>query len=230
MSPSPGAHPPAPVSSWTERLWAEIEPVYDAILEHPFLRGLTDGTLPQAAFRHYLAQDALYLRDYARALAVVGARASSPVDAAMFARHAAETAVVELALHETLLPELGVDLDGVTSGPTTTAYTTYLLAAAFGGSYAEGVAVVLPCYWIYQRVGAELVERGSPNPHYQRWIDTYAGDAYAQTVAEVLAAADRLGTGLSPDDERRARRHFVVTSRYEWMFWDAGWRRESWPV
>jgi len=26
------------------------------------------------------------------------------------------------------------------------------------------------------------------------------------------------------------RRHFVTTSRYEWMFWDMGWRREAWPV
>lgn len=26
------------------------------------------------------------------------------------------------------------------------------------------------------------------------------------------------------------RRHFVVTSRYEWMFWEMGYRRESWPV
>ena len=26
------------------------------------------------------------------------------------------------------------------------------------------------------------------------------------------------------------RRHFLATSRYEWMFWDMGWRREVWPV
>jgi thiaminase (transcriptional activator TenA) len=26
------------------------------------------------------------------------------------------------------------------------------------------------------------------------------------------------------------RRHFLATSRYEWMFWDMGWRREAWPV
>lgn len=218
------------MTTWTERLWAEIEPTYAAILDHPFLRGLADGTLPEAAFRHYLAQDALYLRDYARALAVVGARASEPGHGAMFARHAAQTAEVELALHEALLPELGVELAGVSAGPTTTAYTSYLLAAVFGGSYAEGVAAVLPCYWIYQRVGAKLLGRGSPNRSYQRWIDTYAGDEFAQTVAEVLAAADQLGATLAVEDERRARERFVVTSRYEWLFWDAGWRQERWPV
>ncbi|MEA2183069.1 MAG: hypothetical protein QOF69_2254, partial [Solirubrobacteraceae bacterium] len=23
---------------------------------------------------------------------------------------------------------------------------------------------------------------------------------------------------------------FTVTARYEWMFWDMGWRQETWPV
>ncbi|MDT4912800.1 MAG: hypothetical protein QOC66_1928, partial [Pseudonocardiales bacterium] len=61
--------------TWTSRLWSAAEPIYAAILEHPFLTGLTDGSLPPAAFAYFLGQDAHYLRDYARALAVVGAKA-----------------------------------------------------------------------------------------------------------------------------------------------------------
>lgn len=219
--------------SWTTRLWRSAEPIFGAILEHPFLTGLTDGTLPPSAFAYYLAQDAHYLRDYARALAIVGAKAPTHAEAAMFGRHAAETAVVELALHETLLPQLGIDpaeLDAIPASPTTTAYTSYLLASGYGGSFAEGLGAVLPCYWIYQRVGEALVARGSPDPRYQRWIDTYAGEAFAETVAQVLAVADRAGTGLGAADERRAHRHFVATARYEWMFWDAAWREERWPL
>jgi thiaminase/transcriptional activator TenA len=219
--------------TWTARLWRSIEPIFAAILEHPFLAGLTDGTLPESSFAYYLAQDAHYLRDYARALAVVGAKAPTHADAAMFGRHAAETAEVELALHATLLPKLGIDvaaLDAIAASPTTTAYTSYLLASAYGGSFAEGLAAVLPCYWIYQRVGESLIERGSPDPRYQRWINTYAGDAFAATVAQVLTVADRIGPTLGAEDARRAELHFVATSRYEWMFWDAAWREERWPL
>jgi thiaminase/transcriptional activator TenA len=219
--------------SWTGRLWLRAEPTYRAILEHPFLRGLTNGELDAACFGYYVAQDAHYLRDYARALAVVGAKAPSHALTGMFARHAAETVAVELALHETLLPQLGLDpaaLDDVPVSPTTTAYTSYLLAAVHGGTFAEGLAAVLPCYWIYQRVGAELVAQGSPDARYQAWIDTYAGDAFAATVAEVLAAADAAGAELPPSEHERAARHFETTSRYEWVFWDAAWRQEAWPV
>lgn len=219
--------------SWTERLWAEAEPTYRAILDHPFLKGLTTGTLDESRFAYYVAQDAHYLRDYARALAVVGAKAGTHADTGLFAQHAANTVAVELALHETLLPSLGLDpaeLDSVTVSPTTTAYTSYLLATVYGGTFAEGLAAVLPCYWIYQRVGAALVAQGSPDARYQRWIDTYAGDEFAATVTEVLALADRIGPEVAAAESTRAAGHFSTTSRYEWMFWDAAWRREGWPI
>ena len=221
------------LNSWTERLWADVAPIYQAILAHPFLRGLTSGDLPADRFAYYVAQDAHYLRDYARALAVVGAKAPTHADAGMMARHAAGTVDVELTLHAALLPRLGLaeqDLDRIPVSPTTLGYTSYLLATAYGGSFAEGLAAVLPCYWIYARVGAALVERGSRDPRYRAWIDTYAGAEFAQVVAEALALADRIGPQLSHHEEALARQHFAVTARYEWMFWDAAWRLEEWPL
>ncbi len=124
-------------ASWSTRLWQEIDTIYDAILAHPFLTGLTDGTLDPGAFGHFVTQDVHYLRDYARALAVVAAKAPTHTDTAMFARHAAGAAEVELALHATLLPDLGLDPAAVGAAPvapTTRAYTSYLLATAYGGS------------------------------------------------------------------------------------------------
>jgi thiaminase/transcriptional activator TenA len=221
------------LNSWTESLWADVAPIYDAILGHPFLRGLTSGDLLSDRFAYYIAQDAHYLRDYARALAVTGAKAPTHADAGMLARHAAGTVDVELTLHAALLPQLGLaneDLDRIPVSPTTLGYTSYLLATAYGGSFAEGLAAVLPCYWIYARVGEALTDRGSPDTRYSAWIGTYASAEFAQVVAEALALADRIGSRLSGDDEARARHHFTVTSRYEWMFWDAAWRLEQWPL
>lgn len=218
--------------SWSSRLWRDIAPIFDAIITHPFLTGLTDGTLDPASFAHYVAQDVHYLRAYARALAVVGAKAGTLADTAMFARHAAEVFDVELELHAELLPALGLsseDIGGVPVAPTTLAYNSYLMATVYEGSFADGLAAVLPCYWIYAEVGAELAQRGSTDPRYQRWIDSYGGDEFAATVTEVIALADRVGPTLTDADEAVARAHFVTTSRYEWMFFDAGHRRETWP-
>ena len=219
--------------SLTAELWAGITSIYEAILEHPFVTGLTDGTLPEEAFSFYVVQDALYLRDYAKTLAVVAAKAPGTAGTEMFARHAAEIITVERTLHDSLLADLGLDqaeADAAEPAPTTVAYTSYLLATALSGSYAEGVGVVLPCYWIYYEVGKELLRRGSPNARYQKWIDTYADDGYGDVVRSVLDVADQLGPTLGAAERARVERHFRVTSQYEWMFWDAGYRLEGWPV
>ena len=33
--------------TFTDELWHSIEPIYAAILRHPFIAGLTDGSLPR---------------------------------------------------------------------------------------------------------------------------------------------------------------------------------------
>lgn len=60
---------------FTESLWVSIGDIYDRILKHPFIRGLTDGSLDEESFRFYVIQDALYLKDFARGLALLGAKA-----------------------------------------------------------------------------------------------------------------------------------------------------------
>ena len=219
--------------SFSSELWDGITGIYDAILAHPFLVGLTDGSLPQESFTFYVVQDALYLRRYAQALAVVASKAPDTEQTEMFARHAAGIVAVEMSLHDTLLGELGIDpaaLDAAEEAPTTLAYNSYLLAAVRGGSYAEGVGTVLPCYWIYGEVGKHLLGRGSPNPRYQRWIGTYGGEEFDAEVRDVIAVTDALGPGLAPAERAAVHRHFRATSRYEWLFWDMGYRRETWPV
>ncbi len=221
------------VEPWSTRLWTEIEPIFAAILDHPFLTGLTDGTLDPAVFAEYVAQDVYYLRDYARALAIVGAKSPTPAATSMFARHAAEIFDVELALHAALLPDFGLDpaaVGAVPVSPTTRAYTSYLLATTYSGTFAAGLAAILPCYWIYARVGTALLHRGSPDRRFQSWIDSYGGEEFAATVAEVLTLVDQVGPNLNAVDEEVARGHFVTTARYEWMFFDAAHRGERWPV
>jgi thiaminase (transcriptional activator TenA) len=217
----------------SRHLWDSIEDIYAAIIEHPFVSGLTDGTLDREAFLFYVVQDAHYLRDYARALSVCAARAPREADIRMFAEHAAGAIAVERELHAGFFADAGLDEATVAAtepAPTNLAYTSYLLATAHGGSFAEALGAVLPCYWIYARVGDELLARSSPDPLYARWIAMYGSDEFQAVVDSVLEATDRVGETLSDSERAVMRGHFRRTSTYEWMFWDAGYRRETWPV
>jgi thiaminase/transcriptional activator TenA len=217
----------------TAGLWREISGLFDAILEHPFLVGLVEGDLEEETFRHYLVQDALYLRSYARALSALGGRAPTAEDTELFATRAARAIGVERTLHRELLAELGLDEAAVETAdpsPTNLAYTSFIGAHVHGGSFADGLAAVLPCFWIYWEVASHLVERGSRHPVYQRWIESYRSEEFERGVTAVLGLVDRVGAGLGAEDAERLRRIAATAARYEWMFWDAAWRRESWPL
>ena len=219
--------------TFSAELWRAIEPVFAAILKHPFVRGLTDGSLPPEAFRFYAVQDALYLRDFARALSIAAARAPQDDWIIMFNEHAAGALKVERSLHESFFGEWGLTPESVAAtppAPTNQAYTSYLLAVAYGAPFHEAVAALLPCYWIYWEVGKALERAGSPNPLYARWIGTYASEEFGALVRLVIGCLDEIASGRSPIERQAMQRHFVTTSRYEWMFWEMGYRRESWPV
>src|SRR5712691_3317800 len=219
--------------TFTAELWASIAPIYDAILRHPFLRGLTDGSLARDAFRYYVIQDAHYLRDFARALSIAAARAPREDWIIMLNEHSAGALRVERSLHEAFFRDFGLsekDVAAVPLAPTNLAYTSYLLAVAYGAPFHEALAALLPCYWIYWEVGKELERAGSKDPLFARWIATYASEEFGSIVRAVLETTDTLAARLTEDDRGAMRRHFVTTSRYEWMFWDMGHRLERWPV
>jgi thiaminase/transcriptional activator TenA len=219
--------------SLTGRLWESISPTYAAILDHPFIGGLTTGELDRDAFEFYVVQDSLYLSEYARALALCAARAPTDDAVKMFAEHAAGAIIVERHLHEVFFAEFGLsdaEVRATEPAPTNLAYTSYLLATAHGGSFAEALGAVLPCYWIYREVGNALLERGSPEPLYWRWIETYGGEEYSGIVASVLNLTDEIAPELSPSEEAKMTAHFRTTARFEWMFWEMGYRRQPWPV
>jgi thiaminase (transcriptional activator TenA) len=223
---------PAAAQDFTLSLWQSISPIYQKTLAHPFLQGLTSGNLSRDRFQFYLLQDRLYLRSFAQALNLLAAKAPREEWALTLTRHSIEAIEAERALHDDILKNWGVSpalAAQTTMAPTTAAYTNHLLATAHSGTFAEGLAALLPCYWIYWEAGKELVKKGSKNPDYQRWIATYASEDYAKSVREALAIMDA-SIGRASDDERaRARDLFIRSARYEFMFWDMAFRKESWP-
>lgn len=215
-------------STFSADTWARIAPIRAAIDDLPFVRHLADGTLDRERFEYYLAQDALYLADYSRALAGIGAQALDPDEAVFWARSAVETIEVERQLHAAHVD----DFAAATMSPTCTGYTSFLLARLTDGCYPVAAAAVLPCFWIYADVGNTLLARaGDLAGHpYGDWIATYADEAFAASVARAQQICDDQAARATPEIVERMHAAFATASRFEWLFWDAAWRRERWPV
>lgn len=217
--------------AFRDELWAVAGPIYARILEHPFLTSLADGSLPDERFRGYVVQDYHYLRGFSRALALIAAHAPSDPELEFFASSAVNVIAVEHELHQGFLAGFDLTRDDVLAmpqAPTTVAYVNFMRALA--GSYVDGVASVLACYWIYRQVGTALIALGSPDPRYQKWIDTYGDEAFAATVDRLLEIVDALSPRLGDEQRARFTELWLRGCRYEWMFWDSAWHEESWPV
>jgi thiaminase/transcriptional activator TenA len=188
------------------------------------------GTLPPEPFRFYIAQDALYLGAFSRALALIGARAHDTDTTLQFVRFAEGAVVVEQALHASFFKTLHITAKGSPS-PTCLNYTNFLLAKAALAPVEEAMAAVLPCFWIYKKVGDHILQHQSsgPNP-YQEWINTYSGEAFGILVQKAIDLCDEAAQQCTPAQQQRMLEHFVTASRFEWMFWNSAWRLEQWPV
>jgi thiaminase (transcriptional activator TenA) len=88
---------------------------------------------------------------------------------------------------------------------------------------------VLPCYWIYQHIGTFLKAHGSQNHKYQAWIDLYGGEEFEASVMQVLQMMDQVAAGLTTGQWEACKKHFLLTSKMEYMFWDGPYRGEVWP-
>lgn len=209
------------------------QPIWDAIFAHPFVKEVGEGSLPHDCFLYFIRQDYLYLFDFARVLSLGGSKAEDLDTLEMFVKHAANTVAVERAMHTGFAQRLGVTLEALqhtNRAPTTQAYTRHLLAVAREGTLGEIVAAVLPCYWIYWEVGQHLATYQPTDAIYRAWIAAYGAETFATLVQQQLHLVDGLGARAPAHERARMTEHFIMSSRYEYMFWDAAYHRTIWPV
>jgi thiaminase (transcriptional activator TenA) len=219
---------------FTARLRHQGERIWRAIDGHAFLRELRAGTLPMNRFTYFVLQDYVYLLDFAQVLCQAGAKSPDLETLELFARHALAAVEVERTFHASFGKSLGLSrkqLDAVRKGPATQAYIAHLQRVARGGSLGEIVAAVLPCYWIYGEVGRRLYRNRPRRPKiYREWIETYASEAYWRLVREQIHLMDRVAAAANSSERKLMISHFLLSSRYEYLFWDQAYRLEKWPV
>jgi len=219
--------------TFSETMWSATDALQQSILIMPFNRELATGELSPETFRHYIIQDAHYLEGFARALALVASRAPD-ADAIMQLSGSANSAIaVERQLHGHYMDLYGIDaVSFAATEPTPVCdhYISYLLRTAAIADLPEAIAALLPCFWVYLRVGQDIHARATRDNPYRAWIDTYAGADFANGVEQMLELTNRVAK--TAGDANRARMHhaFRQSTRLEWMFWDSAYHCRRWMV
>jgi thiaminase/transcriptional activator TenA len=221
--------------SFSNRLRRLAKASWDAQLVHPFVAALGNGTLPERKFKYYILQDARFLGDLSRVFAAGAVKAPDSDSALRFARLAEETVTVERSLHEQYGKRWKLtarQMSSVSMAPTTYAYTRHMLTVAHSGSAAEIAVVALPCAWIYCVVGQHLLRKGPPSKThpYRDWLMLYASPEFAEVQRWMRKKVDQWAKTAGKEEQQRMEDVFIISSRYEWMFWEMAWTEEEWPV
>lgn len=219
---------------FTDELRAAADSIWKAQLEHPFVRGIAAGDLEEHRFARWVRQDYLYLVEFARVFAWAAAKAERLEAMGWYARMLDLTLNTEMGLHRQYAARFGIGIDELEAEemwPTTRAYTDFLVRTAADGDMAALLAALLPCAWGYAFLGSRLAESERPaDARYADWIEQYASEEF-QDAAEWLRQETERAAGAVGEARREVMKElFLVSSRYEWRFWEMCWHGEEWAV
>lgn len=206
-----------------EQMMDSVQPLVEQILRHPFNEGLARGILSEDTFMRYLQQDALYLTDFSKTLGLIAARLPAAFSQT-FLKLALGAVEAERTLHQSYLANYGVS-HLVEKNPACFMYTHYLLSTANLSTVEEAVASVVPCFWIYQRVGLHIAQtQARPNP-FQAWIQTYSSVEFDEAVACVIEIMNALAANASMPVQQAMMRSFKCATELEWLFWEDAYQK-----
>ena len=213
-----------------ERLLEATKEIWESYNEHPFVKGIEDGTLDKEKFRYYIIQDFLYLEDYAKSFAIGIAKARSIETTQIFSGYINLLTGSEMNIHHGYMGKFGVSQEEVDNTPRALdnlSYTSYMLRVAYEEGEAEILTAILSCAYSYELIAKKMVKNNPDcvnHEFYGEWISGYAGEEYASGNVVLIDALNKLTENYTEQQLKHLTDIFVACSRYEYLFWDFSWK------
>ena len=213
--------------SWSSRVWEKSMKIYNAILEHRFIKDLSCGTLDDGIFGRYIAQDEIYLRNYYHQMFMLAELMNDKENKELFLAFAQEGMEGEKAMHDMLIGKYGINTS-VDPSQVTTDYNEHICNGIATGNRCIALAAVLPCMWIYNRVGLHILKEATlkDNP-YKEWILEYGNEQFTANVNRVLEMTDKWAATADKETLDRMDYFYLKAALYEYAFWDYGYFAET---
>lgn len=220
---------------FARRLRDAADMVWEDGYNQPFLRELGQGTLKQERFAFYLLQDYRYLADYAKVHALALTKTDDPEVMRFMVNVQSAIFNVESSVHRKYMAGYGVseeEMNNVRQSAFARAYTSDILAIAYGGDLLDILVAVLPCAWVYadygRRLAKEFADTLDSNP-YQSWVDMYKTEEFWQSSVWLIEHIERMVQGLGEERLNELEEIFYNGVQNEYMFWASAYDMQySW--
>lgn len=212
-----------------DELIDSVRELWNSFDEHPFVKGIADGTLDKEKFKYYMIQDYLYLIDYARVFALGVVKAEDSDTMRLCAGYVRQILDGEMDIHKGYMQRLGISLreaEQTKAALDNLSYTSYMLRIAYDGGAAEAMAAILSCAVSYEFIGRHMVEQNPKcveHEFYGEWIKGYSAPEYAAANRVLEELTERLIADCSESQFAKLKEIFLNCSLYEGAFWDMSW-------
>lgn len=216
----------------TEKFYQDASEVWESFHDHPFVKGLGDGTLEEESFRFYMIQDYLYLLEYVKVFALGLTKSKDEFLQRKFAAHIHNTLNVEMDIHKAYMARLGITPDEVAAAKPSIhnqAYTSYMIDAASTGDALDALTAILACAWSYAAIAAEMLNRNPgarDHQFYGEWVQGYTSEAFVSAAEDLIALTNQYGAEVSDQRAEALSLLFTNCCRFEYGFWDMALLRE----
>ena len=199
---------------FTQGIWKDISIIYNDILNSKFVSGLASGLLAEESFKHYLSQDILYIQKDTIALELMSKRAINKMEKDFFLKMSKDCMEIENILHNEFLCYFQIK-EAKEQSPAFAAYSNFLIEQATYAEYPVAVAALLPCFWVYGKVGNHILKTQSSDNKYQKFIDTYSGDEYIDYTRQFISIAELHGQNADNLLKQEITNAFITSSKHE---------------
>jgi thiaminase len=213
--------------SFCEEQLVRVQPVWERILDHRFLKETRDGTIDHETFATWMRQDYLFVEAAIPFIAVLMPKA--PVAHRQALGQVLPVLEKELDLFRERAEAVGVSLRGVKPSFVNHAYVQFLLASAFTRSYAQAFTVLYvaeKAYYDSWMVVREEIDRGST---WYPFVENWTSDAFEGWVGFLQTNLDALAEDAGAAEREGMAELFELTARYELAFWEMAATGAGWP-
>lgn len=219
--------------AFTDQIHELATPLWQQSFEHPFIQQISAGTLPKSVFRFYLLQDRYYLSEFGELHEQIANQLADAKGKRFLLAGAQGLKDGEIAVREGFFKTLNISAQEIKTtsiAPTAYNYVNHMYAALYRGTPERAVAGLLPCYWLYNEIGKQLISQGSPDSLYQRWIETYDSDDYTDSVDQMIELTNQTAERVSDSEREAMTATFLRSSAYELDFWQMALDQEKWEA
>lgn len=198
------------------KLLKKAEKKWKRMISHPFLIQVGNGTIKREIFDFWVTQDYIFVREAIRFLGALQLK-SPDYEISLVLADSFVALKNELEMFERYKSGLSPRVE-----PTNIcrSYIDFLISTALTKGFEESFAALWCAEKAYFDSWSSAKRLSKKNNPYKTFIDRWTSDEFKKYVSWIEKTLNRLLNGISKRKLRSVEKTFLITSNYEYQFWD----------